>query len=223
MDLKNLLGKRVTLRFNPDFRLLCMGDSHLAGFAKFLEANGCNTISIHGGTTTHVKQAWDYVCGLGLDLFGFITMVGGNNLEGGDMPEDVKEGLASIVRSVAKASPNTTIATGSVIPRIPDKDRAYESGHRFLLGMEEVDLTMNKAAFRHHHFLTDLNVGEGESVLRLENYQKDGVHLNNKGVEAYKTVLTYVLDCMAFEVWRERKILPLPGSEKEFRTVMWKF
>ena len=112
---------------------------------------------------------------------------------------------------------------GYPITRIPDKDREYESGHRFLLGMEEVDLTMNKAAFRHHHFLTDLNVGEGESVLRLENYQKDGVHLNNKGVEAYKTVLTYVLDCMAFEVWRERKILPLPGSEKEFRTVMWKF
>ena len=180
-------------------------------------------ISVAGGGVRHVKVILEQLqYGAGA-YSALVVMVGGNDVVKGMRPAELVEQITGMVKETAERNPGCLFISSPILPRIPDKKVLVKSGEWFLGVVDEYDELMVKAGYWHHHWCTDTYVAEKDhrgTLPRLELFEMDNVHLNEKGLELFQELLTFVIDGINFVRWTDRKNYTVGEG---YRSLFWSF
>ena len=212
-------GKKTVENWN-DAGWVTVGDSHQSRMIPFNAKNGIDTIAVSGGQISHCHDVLRKI-----DLRGVSTLfllTGGNDVaKMGKKMCGIVEEFKRAIQYVSSVNKNCQVITGTVIPRGCGPD----GGDHFIERMEYLDKLMKKFSPKHHHFLSDLFVGDpglkgGPVSVMGEFYTNDKVHLNEKGVAKYAELMSFVMHAANVEIYKGREELRV---RENFRVVFWKF
>ena len=210
-------GKRVTSSTHHGGGFVVIGTSHMSGFTHFFATYGWDTFAIHGGNCDLVRELIltnDNI----VEPRGLWIAVGGNDLTRPNASAgSVLGGLSTIIRAIHARWRNCIVITGSIIPRFGPTD---EKTIKFLDNVTQIDGQIIKHHDLHHHYVTDLPVGNNMRP-RRELFGPDGVHLSQGGTMGYEQLFDFVLGGINFDIFRGS--MTLGPDSYEGRLVFWKF
>ena len=198
-----------------------LGDSHVSMMDRFNASYGINSISVAGAGLVTLDAFLEKEQIFNRNVSALFLLCGGNDLAKHKSPEWVVTVLKEIVEKIEKSNPKCLVVSGTIIPRQTDK----LTGNTFVEKVEEVDKMVEKYANGHHHFVTDLLVGEpsqktGEVGPRHPYFERDKVHLSGVGREEFRKLLAFVYDSVNLNRYGDRVELV---QGRGFRSAFWKF
>ena len=154
-----------------------------------------------------------------------VILAGGNDLAmDSRAPMDIAAQLGDIIKAIHIKRPKCVIITGSVIAQTSKWDFSW--GDYFIRRTEMLDSCISQTGGMHHHYLTDVFVGEsvgfyGPVNPKLDLYANDMVHLNQKGREVLERIYSFIFDSLVSGDFTGTCQLPSPVTSP--RRVFWKF
>lgn len=174
-------------------QLLFLGDSITRGwrsaadvwearFGQFTPAN----FGIGGDRTEHVLWRLQHGELEGLSPKLVVLLIGTNNTDRLDKPEDTAEGVKAILATIGQKCPNTTVLLLSVLPRGADATDAKRINNERLNALI--------AKFDDGKTVKYLDITgkflAADGTLIPGAYQKDDLHLDHKGYEIFAEAIT---------------------------------
>ena len=218
-------GKKLTSSINAAFEWLNVSDSHGALFGPFLNRNGVNNVAISGGTLTHLYNYTVNQSFFKESMSALILLAGGNDLAmESKAPMAIATQLGDIIKAIHAKRPGCVIITGSVIARTNKWDFSW--GDYFIRRTELLDSCIQQQGEMHHHYLTDVFVGEsvgfyGPVNPKLDLFAGDMIHLNSKGREVLEQIYSFIFDSLVSGDFTGTCPLPSPATSP--RRIFWKF
>lgn len=172
--------------------IVMLGDSHVEFGNEWGELIQSDKVIINrgiiGDTSTGMKKRALHACkGKPSDLF---IECGANDLASGISSKEVADGIISLISTLRKISPGTTLHVNSVLP-INESFRRWKTLKGKTDTIPVINLILQRYCADNGIDYVDIFsklVEPGTNTMRLE-YCKDGLHLLPKGYEVWATEL----------------------------------
>ena len=214
---KSFMGKKVTARCSDSFGWCTIGDSHNSKLLNFYNTHGISAVAISGGWVRHGRKFLrSSLVNIG-KVTCYFMFLNGNDLSSRKSLKSICADVSRMIKQIRATNPDALVVTGTPVPR--------GENDAFISRSECLDARITQYIPNHHHFITDLFVGDpdvvtGKVTPRLELYINDKTHLGYNGLSAYKELLSYVIESVNNASFTGGRWIDSFGVS---RSVFWKF
>ena len=211
------MGKKVVAQCSDKFGWITIGDSHNQKLLQFFNSHGISAVAISGGWVRHGRKILrSNLVSIG-KVTCFFMLLSGNDLSSKKSVKSICADLCRMIKQIRATSEEALVITGTPVLR--------GTTDAFICKAESLDSRISKYTPNHHHFVTDLFIGDpdlatGKVTPRLDLYINDHTHLGPNGLSAYKQLLNFVIESVNTSSFGERGWVDSFGVS---RSVFFKF